>query len=663
MRAAKTLAIAIATALAGACMAAGTVQISAFPNVAVADGRTPITVTAEVRDQTGSYVPDGSEVVFESNLGAFRENILRTQNGFARAVLVAGSVPGIANVRASARRVSANAVLEIEFVKSREDLSSAKDYIEVTSPSKLVCSSDDRIIQAVEASGEASLRYRNIQIEASEIQLKVATYEVIARDARLEIGETHYAFESLYLKLNTKKGVGTSEHEAESVRFAYGDGYVMPEFVRRKRLGLLAISASGVTPYRGVVAPNQFEFAELDPTGSIIEARQATAFPGKSIQFHQANVRISGTSVMRVPLFQLPLNTGQRMISEQFLNVSNNQVLLNYPHYLSLKPGETSLLRFRYGNGYSTGAGGTGGAYLDYELRWNRGSDLDGGFTVHNIGRGDWGLSARQLWTVDSRTSMAAQIDIPGHRSLFGNASISRDFDGFQANLSTSASRRIQGAKYQTQSSQFIIEKHPTRLGKLPVRLFLGAQATQDSFRSEYGSSSGTRAGFRARLASDPIRFGRDMSLNFAYKLSQFSTSSNGSSLGHEGTLTLSSQLANGLFMMTSYDYVDDGISSQYLGRHRLTSEMYFGTGSVRARGYLSRSLDMDRMYASLGLDLRVTRDWRFYYTSSLDRYENDGFSNQSFILAYRLGMRELGLSYSTVTRRVGLEILGTTFD
>lgn len=650
-------------AAAALAVAEGTIQLSAFPNVRVADGRSTITITAEVRDQNGSNVADGTEVVFESSIGIFRENLLRSQNGIVRSVLQAPSVPGIAVVRARALRVNATAQIEVEFVKDKSQLSSATDYIEVAAPSPMLCSPEDRIIQAEDPKGRVYVRYRDVRIDAAEVQVAITSYEVRARRATLTVdGKSRY-FEDLNYKLNARRGTGTTEHEVDSLRLVAAMPYVLHEVVRRKRLGLVDLASDGSLTAREIPAVGLFTFQDISAAPSHIEARKAIAFPTREVQFQQARVLVAGRTVFRVPMFQLPMSATGRPLTEQFLNVSNNQLLVNYPHYLSLGPGQTSLLRFRYGNSYGVGPGGTGGTYLDYELKWNKGSEMDGGLMVRNIGRSDWGVSVRQLWSTDERTTITAQLDTPAHRSLLGNVAISRDLGGLQANLTGSYSRSLQGSQFERNGVSLVVERHPTKLGFIPARLYLGGVASVDRYSSELVSDSDQRYGLRARTVSDPIRLWRGGTLNLSYNLARFHNDDTGALLTHEGSATLTSQFFGNTYFQTTYDYVDDGFSSNFLGRHRLTAETYANYGALSGRLMMSRSLDADRLFTSANLDYRLSRLWRLNYSYTLDRFDEDAFTNQSFILAYRLGIREFGLSYSTRTKRLGIELLGTVID
>jgi hypothetical protein len=49
---------------------------------------------------------------------------------------------------------------------------------------------------------------------------------------------------------------------------------------------------------------------------------------------------------------------------------------------------------------------------------------------------------------------------------------------------------------------------------------------------------------------------------------------------------------------------------------------------------------------------------WEYFW----DDFDAQDYVDQTFILGYRLGFREIGMSYSGRTRRVGLEILGARF-
>ena len=135
----------IAALIAAAALATAgsySIRLTPFPTAEVADGRSQVVVSAQVFED-GRAAPDGTQVVFETNLGSFRESVVRTTGGWARATLIAGGVPGVAQVKAHVALGDATgSACEVEFVKSREELSVARETIEASSTGSLVYAND-----------------------------------------------------------------------------------------------------------------------------------------------------------------------------------------------------------------------------------------------------------------------------------------------------------------------------------------------------------------------------------------------------------------------------------------------------------------------------------------------------------------------------------------
>jgi len=639
----------------------GSIELTAFPGVTVADGRSTITVTAQVRDSAGSLVSDGTAVLFETTLGKFRETLVTTQNGLARAVLEASGIPGAASVRASVTKFNSVAALEVVFVADRSLLSSANDYIEVVGQRDMAYSLEHKILEASSENRGVHLRYRDIVIDADDIQLTVPNYEVRAKNAKLTMGDKSWELKELYMRLNQRKGVGTAVYEQESYRFAWTWYLAVPTRQLREQLGTVEISPAGVTPSEFALVPGQVEFIDISEALTIIEAKKAIAYPARQVDFHRANVIVGTQSVMKVPLFRASTQPQSPIITEQFVNISNNDLAVNYPYYLDLRPGQTSLLRFRYGRNYGAGLGASGGMYLDYEFNWNQGSTMDGGLSVRGLARNDWGLSLRQFWRPSNSTSFSAQVDFPAHKSMFANANLSQDLGGYSANLNASHGQNIDGTRFRSNQYSMIVEKDPIRMG--PARLFVGLQASQTDFDSPTSSTTSKRAGLRARFIGDTMRLGPGRALNLSYTLGHFSGSNVTDPLTHHATLALTTSFGNGLFIQTNYDYVVDGITDLALGRHRLSTDAYFFSGPWSLRGFVTKSIDVQRLNASASLNFKASSLWRVNYGYYLDQYLGDSFLDQTLIVAYRIGFREVGLSYSARRNRLGIEILGTTFN
>jgi len=638
-------------------------QISSFPSLSVADGRSPVTITVEVRDLNGSLVRDGTPVVFETDKGTFRsKNVFETQNGFARAILTAPGVPGTAKVRASVFSLNASSTIEIDFVNDRSILDMAKEYVEVATNGNLIYANQDRILEGTGKNKGVVLKYRDITIKAEDLQLKASLNEVRARGAQITIGKRTETYRELYMKLGQRKGLGLkSEPRTTYVVHRVGFGATVEP---RETADIIVcdISHSESKPHVGDVNLGQLSFTDISNSLSTVEAKRAVVNIGRGVQFQKASVRVGGQTVMTMPLFQVDLNTSSPIITEQFVDVSNSSLAVNYPYYLSLGPGQTSALRFRYGNRYASGLGATGGTYLDYEYNWNKGPRMDGGLTLSGLARDDWGANVRQFWQPDSQTSVTAQLDVPAHRSLFTNIGISRRFDGWQANLSAQHGRSLSGSRFQNDELHLNLDTDPIALGKSPLSLTFGLTAQQRRI-SGLGSSSQQGAGLQTRLDSRSIFLDSRDAINFSYTMTRWAGTDLSSPMTQVGSINLTSNWIPGLYLQTSYEYGQDGFTEEVLGRHRLTMDGIYSAGALNLRGYVSKGLDLDRLTANMNVDYKLGKLWRLSTGYLLDRYSGETFLEQNIVLGYRLGFREIGLSYSTRTKRLGLELLGTRFD
>lgn len=640
----------------------GTLTLTPYPALGVADGRSTVTITAELRQSNGQLVPDGTQVLFDATLGTFRENSLSTVNGIVKGVLVAPSIVGISRITASAFSVNARATLELEFVDNRALLSSAMDYIEVLSDRYLMYSPESRILAAAGPDKGAKLRYRDIEIEADDLQLVVTNYTVRARRARLKLGKEVRDYDELNFVLNQRRGFGVTTYEGAIAKvYPYGRAFRV-ETEKRVRRGVVEIRSDGIAGYEKALIPGTFDLADLNESMTLIGSRKAVAFPHKEVQFHSASVYVDGNRVLRVPLYQISTNSSTPVLTDQFFNVTSNQLAINYPYYLSLKPGETSLLRFRAGTRYSSGVGAGRGVFLDYELRWNRGESMDGGFGLQGLGRSDWGVTTRQYWRFNDSTTLSVQLDFPANSSLFGNISLTRPFPGLQLAYNGNWGRSVRGSRFQNDQHYLTLEKDPIKVGKLPVRLFYGITGSTSNYVTASSRSSQSAFGITARARTLPLRLDRRSTLSASLRVGQLSGHNARDGLTISSTTTVSSSLNPSTTAVLTYDYLNDGFNAQYIGRHRVSSQLSWYRGAVSFSTFATKSLDIDRLNGYADLSYRFGPLWRLGSYFSLDRYRGSTFEDLSVVASYRLGVRDIGLSWSQRTKRLGIEIMGAGY-
>ena len=92
-----------------------TVKLTASRMAVLNDGRDATELMAEVRDSSGRPVPDGTQVIFHTNLGAFAENpTVQTRAGTAR-IRLTSPQKGTALITAQTSGIYAGGVQKIEI--------------------------------------------------------------------------------------------------------------------------------------------------------------------------------------------------------------------------------------------------------------------------------------------------------------------------------------------------------------------------------------------------------------------------------------------------------------------------------------------------------------------------------------------------------------------
>ncbi len=637
--------------------------ISAFPTMSVADARSTVTITALVVNSKGSPVPDGTQVTFSSTLGTFRSELVTTQGGRAQAILVAGGVPGTAIITVRTPG-TAPATYEFEFLSDRSLLSTAKEYVEIVAPGYMSFSMDQKIIGAAGPNKGVHIRYRDVDIDADDMQLNIPTYELRLKKARVKFGDIEQEFDECYIKLNQRKGFGVTTYQAPTPVSMKGLGRTF-EFILedRPKYGVVEFNSNGVKPYSRTLSATAFEFQDLSSSMSMVSAKKAIVFPRKEVQFQKAEVLVGGVKIMKMPLYSVSLISGGTLVTDQIVNVNDNQLAVDYPYYLSLKPGETSALRFRTGQRYGRGTSVSRGLFLDYELNWNRGDEMDGGLTISSIARKDWSIGLKQFMRFDSRSTGSAMIEMPAGKSVFGNLNYNHQLDGWNLNFFGNANHALTGTKFNSQGLSMSLEHDPIKVGKLPIQLFYGFTADHKMASTFAGRSQQTGYGLRVRSQLNPTRLDPQTTMNASFSVAQLYGQNVAGGLTLLGTGSITRQLGPEAALTTTYDYSQDPFNSRLLGQHRLSLQAFYNSGRTGFNFFGTRSLDIDRMSYYADVNYRVSGLWRILGSYTFDKYLTDTYMDYNATIAYRLGIREIGLTWSHKSKRFGIQVFGATFN
>lgn len=640
----------------------GAIRLSAFPDLAVADARSTITVTAQVRENSGRAAPNGTQVVFQTTLGHFQQSAVGTVDGYARAVLVAGGTAGTAKITASAISLSATATSEIEFVGSRSELSSANSYIQIDAPVVLRYDVDTQILSASGASHAVRVEIGKAIVQSDDVQFNVGSQELRARRAKVTTKGHTYEFAVLNYSLFTHRAVGTTSYTSP-LAVARTRWTAVPTEWSQHHFGLMQLKPSGeLGPVPADSSAPNFDFAPQQDGDSMVLARHAVIFPGKEIQFQGAQLSVGGMRVMSVPLYSLNLTTGAGSLGDQVLTMNNSKVGINYPYYLSLTPGYTSLLRFSTGQAYGRSLTGNSASLLNYEMTWNKSDGAEGGLTLTGINRPDWSLDARQSLHFEDGSNISALLSSPERRSVFGSIGYNKPLKGYQLSVNANGSHALVGPESDLRTVSAVLESDPHKLQTMPLTLYYGLTANQSQTRFAGRSQDTQTTGLRLRGQFDPFRLDKVTNLNAAFSVNQ-QWGNNLNGLATYASLGLTRQMPWGALAM-NYDYAGDNSLASVAagGRQRLSLDTSFGKGRTNIHFFASRSLDADwsSFYGDMSYQLSGLYTISAGYT--LDKYLNNQSLDYDLLLSYRMGIRELGLVWSRKTKRIGFEVLGARF-
>jgi hypothetical protein len=640
----------------------GSVRLSAFPTMAVADARSTVTVTAEVRENSGRPAPNGTQVIFQTTLGHFQQSPVSTVDGFARAVFVAGGSAGTAKITASAISLGATATTELELVTDRRELNSSNAYIQFEAPIVLRYDVDSQILAASGASHAVTIQVGKATIQTDDMQFNVATQELRARRAKVSIKGHTYDFTVLDLFAMSHRAVGTTSYTAQGVSVISVGNVALPVARTVRRFGPMQLKPSGeLEPMAADTPAPNFTFATVQDGDSMVLAKRAVVFPGREIQFQRAQINMGGMHLMSLPLYSLNLTTGAGSLGDQVLTMNNNKVGINYPYYLGLNPGFSSLLRFTTGQPYGRSFTGNSATLLNYEMTWNKADGTEGGLTMTGINRPDWSLDAHHSLHFEDGSSLSALVSSPERRSVFSSVAYNKPLKGFQFSLNANGNRTLIGPQSDSRAVSAVLESDPHKVHAMPLTLFYGLTSS-DSQTSFIGQSQHvSTTGLRLRGQFDPFRLDKVTNLNANFSLNQQYGRLEG--LAIYGSLGMTRQMPWGS-MGLNYDYAGDNTLASVAsgGKQRLSLDTNYGLGKANLHFFASRSLDADwsSFYGDCSYQLSGLYTLSAGYT--LDKYLSNQSLDYDLLLSYRVGIREIGLVWSKQTNRIGLEVLGARF-
>lgn len=582
-------------------------------------------------------MPDGTQVAFNTTLGAFREPIVATEGGVARATLIASQLPGTATITATAIGLGIVGETQVVFVATQEELRSATDYVQVLGAEYLAYANEQRVIAASGRERTASVRFGFVRIEADDLQLEVDTLRVKARNARLRYGSEATDFVELSYELRSAQGYGLMQRE--------------------NRWEVVKVRAGTVEPFEGVAPPELFRFADISESEMVIKAAQIWFYPGERIQFHRAEFYVGEVKSLSLPLYSQSL-WGGGVGQGTLIGVQNGQVYLDLPFYYTLTPNQIGALRLRTAQVGGRTVGAARGMFLDleHEYRFGLGTGM---VSLTGLAREDWGVNWRHQHPLTPNTRLTLWVDSPAHQGIYGSLQLAHQARGYSTGLTVAGSTFWRGVRSNSLRTDLYIETTPRRVSDLPLRQSVSLNLTTSQNQSALMNQRREGVGVRVRWSLIPQSLGRHTTLTGGLTIGRFAGNLPNAGWSITGTLGITQALGHGGAISLNYDYAQDALGTNLLGHHRLSGSLSWNTADrYYLTGYFSRALDTNSVSYVGDFSWRISPLWRAGVGYTWQRYHQYDFYDRTFTLAYRIGYREVALTWSSFTRRWSLDLL-----
>ncbi len=633
-----------------------TITMTSSRYAALNDGRDSVEIIAEIRDSSGSFVPDGTAVVFNTNIGSFEREgpsaTVRTRAGSAR-VLLTSQQKGPATVTAT---VSGGGFQKVDvlFTDDPAETFQGNSWVSVTANGGLVYCAGERTIDArsrpAREGGQprpgVEIRFRNLDIRAERAQLDCTANVVRASgQVTLKRGKAELACSKLAYNLMTMKGYAVVERERR----------IVPVSVQGANLEVAALEHG--------VAPKHFEM--LDPADSklVVVARQILLFPGDKLQFKRPRFYEDGQHLFSLAFYSLSLYSSQ-LFTDQFLSLGTEGVGLDVPLYYDLSPASRGLVRVKYGERYGSAYARRPGWAVDLIQAYNSAagrSRFMGEFGFTGVNRSDWGFrwSHSQEFGADTRTGL--HLDFPQHKSVFGSGNIGKRLGNLYLGINGTANTTLTGPSSSGTHADAYIETMPARIGGTRAYYSMGANVATSRTRSGGYRTYALTHGVQARVFTPSLRLDPRTSLSNALTVGHTWSSRTASGTSMMASLTAMRSLDGNSSVQVGYDYVHQPVSLSE-GDHRISLSL--SANEERWGVYLYNTAVLDAEAISIVGDVHyvLAPRWRLAVSASSHRYSVGSYTDFILALGRNVGGRDIVLSYSTLNHRIMLDLEATRF-
>jgi hypothetical protein len=468
---------------------------------------------------------------------------------------------------------------------------------------------------------------------------------LIAYNAKLQVGSGEIQAAQLHYNIRDKIGTAVITEDGKDVM-------VQLDGVEAKHLE----RTQDPEVYR-----DEYRFMELTNSTTQILANSIIVNPGREVLFTHAKVYVGANKLMSMPFYSLDMLRQGGIFNDQMFGVNQDGVSLDLPYYVSLGPRQSSSLRLRSqytgGRTYTSSRGTT----LDWVTKYSDNDAYSGDFTINDLSSDHFGATIRHTQNFSKNLHGYFLLDSPRHESLYGYANLSHEFSNYRASFSMSGSRGLTRTTSNDRRADFSIDTNAKKLFGGLISHSIGVTTSYHQYDGSSAPIVQQGYGLRYRVRTAQARFGFG-SVGAGLTMTKLWGSNQVSGVGLIGNISSAMTITPTATMTVNYEYNQGQSGPGIFGRQRISTGLLGEFGSFSTSAYLSRSLDENFVTLFLDNSIQLSKTWRIAYSYTGDSALGSSFKDYSFVIGFRIGIREIGLRWSYLTNRIGFELLSAGF-
>jgi hypothetical protein len=623
-------------------------QLRVNPTELPADGKTRCRLQAEVRQFDGSPAPDGTQVVFTTDLGwlgvseAQRSaSATAATRGGVAVVYLRSETAGVATVQALIQQTRAS--VRVTFLPPGAPVPARAARL----PRSLYISGSwvgyCADANAIEARGRSRLTYGPLTLEVNDVAvLDLATLRLHATNVTVRGRERVVEAQDLVAELES--------------RVLYLRRFVEGSLVRE------SLAADSLLPIDAKDILASLSFSPPAVEGSVwFIGSGARVFPGEKIVLEDASLYSGLQKVVSLPHFwiiAMPGYTGASNSSILGVNSEGN-LAVDLPFFYRVTDQWTGAVKLQRGASMA-GVPARQAWTAAVQEEYCTADGTRGALFVQGLPYQDWGFGWRDQRRLFGGCEVFSDLSLPDHRSRFFNTTVFSPRAGYQFSFSASYDKPAGYPSSGGLAAEWLTYPKPF-LGSTRAAYSLGT-ALSLVRQPEEGGGKGWLFGQELYTALDCAAWGIGENWSLTPRLQNvfawYDDGTTTNALRHE--LTLAGRLGASSDVRLLYSAQ---LSSGDVARKGWRQELdfYLSASRGRWRSYLSASRDLTAgsQLATWALDYQLASKWRLGSLITSYHFGGERFHDLELTLGREFYGQEIGVRWSKETGRFSISVVG----